>query len=256
MVLDLLTGWASIPMTVGASEAVHRQRILDDEAEAEERQEEFYLDVFCDAQSRKKDEVHNAIVVLKDGKVRKSRIFISMTLLMEAYQIRLWPKDAETQLPASDPDSEDGPPHPFTGFYLPFPNEDLPHRPIPYTPTLGLVSTVPPPKNSKSTSKPKLNWVYADRETRELKYGPRAEAKKHTVGPWDWTDDEQGLVLNDEECLVAVEEEEGGYGWAVYWDREDDRLKGVGIASEKRVLRCSLERRLLEEKKVKRLDED
>jgi hypothetical protein len=27
--------------------------------------------VFCDAQSRKKDEVHDAIVVLKDGKVHK-----------------------------------------------------------------------------------------------------------------------------------------------------------------------------------------
>lgn len=66
--MDILT-FAGIPITVGASEAVHRQRILDEEAEAEERQEVFYLDVFCDAQSRKKDEVHDAIVVLKDGKV-------------------------------------------------------------------------------------------------------------------------------------------------------------------------------------------
>jgi hypothetical protein len=67
--LDLFT-FAGTTVTVGASEAVHRQRILDDEAEAEERQEEFYLDIFCDAQSRKKDEVHDAIVILKDGKVR------------------------------------------------------------------------------------------------------------------------------------------------------------------------------------------
>lgn len=67
--MDILT-FAGIPITVGASEAVHRQRILDEEAEAEERQEEFYLDAFCDAQSRKKDEVHDSIVVLKDGKVR------------------------------------------------------------------------------------------------------------------------------------------------------------------------------------------
>jgi hypothetical protein len=172
-------------------------------------------------------------------------------------QVRLWPKDPKTKLPASDSKNKRDPPHPFTGFYLPFPSEDLPHRPIPYTPTLGLVSIVPPSAESKSSSsKPKLNWVYADRETRELKYGPRAEAKKHTVGPWDWTEDEQGLTLNDVECLVAVEEEEGGYGWAVYWDQEDDRLKGMGIASEKRVLRCSLERRLVEEKRVKGLDED
>lgn len=68
--MEILT-FAGIPITIGATEAVHRQRILDEEAEAEERQEEFYLDVFCDAQSRKKDEVHDSIVVLKDGKVRK-----------------------------------------------------------------------------------------------------------------------------------------------------------------------------------------
>jgi hypothetical protein len=55
---------------------------------------------------------------------------------------------------------------------------------------------------------------------------------------------------------VAVEEDEGGYGWAIYWDKDDDRLKGVGIADKKRVLRCSLERRLVEEKKMKGLDED
>lgn len=66
--MDLFT-FAGIPITVGASEAVHRQRILDEEAEAEDRQDEFHLDVFCDAQSRKKTEVHDAIVVLKDGKV-------------------------------------------------------------------------------------------------------------------------------------------------------------------------------------------
>lgn len=66
--MEILT-FAGIPITIGATEAVHRQRILDEEAEAEERQEEFYLDVFCDAKSSKKDEVHDTIVVLKDGKV-------------------------------------------------------------------------------------------------------------------------------------------------------------------------------------------
>jgi hypothetical protein len=72
------------------------------------------------------------------------------------------------------------------------------------------------------------------------------EAREHIIGPWDWTeDDEQGLTLNGDECLVAVEEATGGFGWAVYWDREDDRLKGFGIGEEKRVLRCSLERRLV-----------
>jgi hypothetical protein len=44
--MDLFT-FAGIPITVGASEAVHRQRILDEEAEAEDRQEEFYLVLRC-----------------------------------------------------------------------------------------------------------------------------------------------------------------------------------------------------------------
>lgn len=61
---------AGIPISIGANEAVHQQRLLDEEAEADERLEEFYLDVFCDAQSRKKDEVNGAIVVLRGGKVR------------------------------------------------------------------------------------------------------------------------------------------------------------------------------------------
>ena len=68
MVLDLLT-LTAIPTVVGASEAVHQQGILDEDAESEERQAPFYLDVFCDAQSRKREEVHNTTVVLKDGKV-------------------------------------------------------------------------------------------------------------------------------------------------------------------------------------------
>ncbi|KAF2627701.1 hypothetical protein BU25DRAFT_410836 [Macroventuria anomochaeta] len=238
VLLDLLT-IAGLPTAVGASEAVHQQQLLDEEAEAPERQEPFYLDVYCDAQSRKREEVHGAIIVLKDGK------------------LRLWPKDSKTGLPKEDPDSGETP-HPFTGFFYPFPTEnlDLPHRPMPAPPILGLVSTIPAsPKAKSNTMRPKLNWIYADSETRELKYGPRSEAKHHTVGPWDWTEDEQGLTLEDEESLVAVEEEKGGYGWAVYWDREDDRLKQWGVLEEKRVLRCSLERRLVEEKEMGGLDD-
>lgn len=131
---------------------------------------------------------------------------------------------------------------------------------MPARPILGLVSTVPTNADAKGKAKekagkPKLNWIFADRETRELRYGPRAEAREHVVGPWDWTeDDEQGLTLNDEECLVAVEEEERGRGWAIYWDDDDDRLKGQGIAQKHRVLRCSLERRLVEDNGRRRID--
>jgi len=68
MVLDLLT-LTAIPTVVGASEAVTQQRLLDEESTSEARQAPFYLDVYCDAQSRKRSEVHGAAVVLKDGKV-------------------------------------------------------------------------------------------------------------------------------------------------------------------------------------------
>ncbi|ORY16537.1 hypothetical protein BCR34DRAFT_506887 [Clohesyomyces aquaticus] len=239
MVFDLLT-LTAVPTAVGASEAVHQQRILDKEAVSEERKAEFRLHVFCDVQSRKRDEVHDSIVILRDSK------------------LYIWPKDPDTGLPKADDDGEA--PHPFTGFYHPYPDADLPHRPIPAVPVLGLVSTIPPTpakssslsEKSKSTSKskttkPKLHWIYADKSTRELKYGPRAVACEHIIGPWDWTEDEEGLVLDGEESLVVVEEEKGGKGWAVYWDRDDDRLKDVGVLEQKRVLRCSLERRLVVE---------
>ena len=68
MVLDLLT-LTAIPTAVGASEAVHQQRLLDEEAESDERQAPFYLDVYCDSQSRKRNQVDGAAVVLRDGKV-------------------------------------------------------------------------------------------------------------------------------------------------------------------------------------------
>jgi len=178
-------------------------------------------------------------------------------------QVCIWPKDPDTLLPAKASEGDDAP-HPFKGFYLPFPADDLPHRPIPHTPTLGLVSTVATSAPSSATSsseqrsksKPKLNWLYIDRQTRELRHGPRAQAKKHIVGPWNWTEDEEGLTLDGEESLVLVEEKSGGYGWAVYWDRDDDCLKDFGMLEKKRVLRCSLERRLVEEKEMKCLDED
>lgn len=82
----------------------------------------------------------------------------------------------------------------------------------------------------------------------EVKYGPRFIARDHFIGPWDWTDDEEGagVTLNGEERLVAVEEQKGDRGWAIYWDPYDDRLKDFEIGEKKRVLRCSLERRLVD----------
>lgn len=275
MVLELLA-LAAIPTATGISEAAHQQRIANREAEAENRKSRFHLDVYCGAKSRKLEEVHGTMVVLRDGKVNRPLApgIASITLLclqknksawmsniFSIEQLYLWPKDPETNLPLAL-DGGTPAPHPFTGFYMPFPNVELSNSLIPSSPVLGLVSTTPP-SNSQSSrpssnEKPKLNWIYADKFTMEVKYGPRAGACEHTIGPWDWTSDEDGsgLMLEGDESLVAVEEEKGGLGWAVYFDRFDDRLKWLETGREKRVLRCSLERRLLDgDEEAKRITE-
>jgi hypothetical protein len=101
----------------------------------------------------------------------------------------------------------------------------------------GLVST------TSRAHPPPLNWIYVDRFTHEVRYGSRAVADGHILGPWDWTDDEVGLTLEGWEGFVAVEEEKGI--WAVYYDRDDDSLKGR-VPKGTRVLQCSLERRVIE----------
>ena len=87
-----------------------------------------------------------------------------------------------------------------------------------------------------------LNWIYADKDTLELKYGNRTQSKEHHVGPWDWTEDEVGVTIEDWEGFVAVEEEPGK--WAVYYDRTDNMLKDV--VPDKSVIPISLERKLLD----------
>lgn len=121
------------------------------------------------------------------------------------------------------------PAYTLKAFYIQYPDQER-------EPTLGLVSQV-------SDDPPMLNWIYADKNTLELKYGNKTQSREHVVGPWDWTDDEAGLTLEGWEGLVAVQEDDGE--WAVYYDRDDDRLKGK--VGKKRVLQISLERKLVEE---------
>jgi len=72
---------------------------------------------------------------------------------------------------------------------------------------------------------PLLNWIYADKNTYELKYGNRTQSVQHIVGPWDWTKDEKTILLEGKNTFVAVEEEEGK--WALYFDRDGDELERV-----------------------------
>ncbi len=103
---------AGIPISIGANEAVHQQRLLDEEAEAEERQEEFYLDVFCDAQSKKKDQVNGAIVVLRDGKVTIFLcLFTYFYLSTSSHQIDIFSLTLPTQVWLSPKNSETGLPN-------------------------------------------------------------------------------------------------------------------------------------------------
>lgn len=146
-------------------------------------------------------------------------------------------------MPAS-PKEGVAPPHPFTGFYIMYPDEDRNPR------ERGLVTTLP-------TDPPMLNWLYADKEALHLTHGNRSQSLAHVVGPWDWTDDESGVTLEGWEGFVAVENDEAvdGLRWQVYYDRWDDLLgKGERVGG-RRVLPLSLERRMLPEELRKQQEE-
>jgi hypothetical protein len=125
-------------------------------------------------------------------------------------------------------------PHPFTGFYIMYPDDDR------SPPERGLVSTI-------SVDPPMLNWLYCHKDTLEVRYGNRTASIQHVVGPWDWTEDETGVTLEEWEGWVAVEEEEleDGLKWALYYDRYDDDLGNGRKVSGRKRLTCSLERRIL-----------
>ena len=96
-----------------------------------------------------------------------------------------------------------------------------------------------------------------DNTTLELKYGNRTASIQHIVGEWDWTEDETGLTLEGWEGFVVVEEEEkDGLRWALYFDRNDDKLGKGKRVQGREVLECSLERRVLsEEQQLKQMEE-
>ena len=159
---------------------------------------------------------------------------------MTLEQVYLTQRDAKTNKPLPLP-GDSSPAHQFTGFYLDF--ETKPQvsnsmfERLNKPPAIrGLVSTI-------SDTPPTLNWIYVDRRTYELRYGSRVVAEGHVLGPWYWTDDEEGLMLEGWEGFVAVEERRDV--WAVYYDRDDDKLKDK--VSGKRVLSCSLERKIVED---------
>jgi len=102
--------------------------------------------------------------------------------------------------------------HPFTGYYLPYPDSNFD----------GLVSTI-------SDNPPQLNWIYLDTTSFQIRNGLRIEAEdRGFTGPWGarvCSDSEIRFLLENWEGFIAVETEEPGL-WGLYFDRYDNGLKG------------------------------
>lgn len=84
-----------------------------------------------------------------------------------------------------------------------------------------------------------MGWLFIDKDTLEARYGNKSASIHNIKGPWDWTDDENGMVLEGKEAFVAVREEDGL--WRLYFDRNED---GRGLPEGKLVLPISLDREL------------
>ena len=148
------------------------------------------------------------------------------------WQLFIEPKSPITRQPANVSS------HPFTGFYIAYPDENRPT-------TRGFVSTI-------SRDPPMLNWIYVDKDTYECKYSNRTGSIAHHVGDWDWTSEhgpDSCVTFDGWEGFLAVEEDGEGSGkWALYFDFEDDGLKGR--KKGRRTLEVSLERRVISEQEV------
>lgn len=65
----------------------------------------------------------------------------------------------------------------------------------------------------------------------ELKYGNRSASIEHHIGSWDWTEDEQYLILQEiykgyGEDFIAVENPDTK-AWQLFYDLEGDHLEDV-----------------------------
>jgi len=253
MVLETIFALASLPLSIATVEGIRHQRETNASRRSEKvkdaveqrRLQDFKLEVYCDAASRKRDQVHGKRVVLSNGKLYLESVDASEHP-SEASKAVIAPT-AKISVPGRSPPASS---HPFTGFFLDF-QPSTPstrcsspssgpvqfsrlHRPLPFR---GLVSTT-----SYSVPAP-LNWIYIDRASLALRYGPRSVAAGQILGPWDWTEDESGVMVEGWEGFVAVEEADGI--WSLAYDAEDDGLQSV-YGGKRRVLRVSLERRVLE----------
>ncbi|KAH8433558.1 uncharacterized protein LDX57_011193 [Aspergillus melleus] len=187
MVIGLLT-IAAIPTVTGVSLATSEQRKANQRKEDERRMRKFHIDVESAGETQEDSEVNGKRFVVRDEKVYLDD-----------------PEESNRTTPS----------HTTQAFYIEYPELDhMKHLDRGY----GLVTSV-------THIPPLLHWIYADKETHQLKYGNRSGSAEHIVGPWDWTDEETTITLEGNRQFVAVQEEDGA--WAIYFDRDRDDLEGV-----------------------------
>ena len=78
----------------------------------------------------------------------------------------------------------------------------------------------------------------------ELRYGNKSASIAHHIGPWDWTEDETVVTINDIEGFTAVETVPGSKKWQVYLDNDEDGLSRY-VPKGRQKLRIKLERTLM-----------
>ncbi|KAK8207413.1 hypothetical protein IWZ01DRAFT_366307 [Phyllosticta capitalensis] len=192
MVVSMLLALSICPGMLGTQEAIRQGQ--QKERREEHRARRCHLVVGCLSLSRRGRAIDGRQIVLKDS--------------------RLW---IETGSPTTEGH------HPFTGYYLPFPDAKYE----------GVVSTI-------TQVAPILNWIYIDKNTYQVKYGVRIDAEPNLTGPFDCTRQDRRLTFDGWEGFVAVEEEPDL--WALYFDRDDNGLQGR-IPPHMRALEITLSRK-------------
>ena len=208
-----VTSATGVSVVTGVAQGVSEQKRQNADAANQTRMLKFHVDVRVDPSIRKGRgaELNDTIVTLHDSKV-----------WIEA-------KSPITRLP------ENVAHHPFTGFYIAYPDDNRQY-------TRGLVSTI-------SVDPPMLNWIYVDKDTLEVKYSSRSGSIAHHVGSFDWTSEDSNdscITLDDFEGFIAMEEDDGQ--WALYFDMNDDGLKG--IKKGRRTVEVSLVRRVISDQET------
>lgn len=212
LALPIVTS-TGVSVVTGVAQGVSEQKKQNADASNQTRMLKFHVDVVVDSSAGKGRgaDLQNTIVTLRNDKVWVER------------------KSPITRLP------EDVSHHPFTGFYLAYPDDNRPH-------TRGLVSTI-------SVDPPVLNWIYIDKDTYECKYATRTGSIAHHVGSYDWTTEESEnsrITFDDFEGFMAVEESPGE--WALYFDIDDNGLKEH--KKGRRTVEISLQRRVISEQET------